>query len=86
MKLNKPNIVLLVQCKILTAKILNIIIDYEYNVRVSIITKYFKDVMEFDVDLSNYIYDNMEFIKKWKSHNEYQLFEPTNDKEGYLLI
>jgi hypothetical protein len=28
LKLNKPNIVLLVECKILAAKILNIIIDY----------------------------------------------------------
>lgn len=45
MTLNKPNIVLMVECKILAAQILNIIIDYEYNVRVSIITKYFKDVM-----------------------------------------
>lgn len=45
---------MLVQCKILAARILNIIIDYEYNVRVSIITKYFKDVMESNVDLSPY--------------------------------
>jgi len=74
LKLNKPNIVLLVECKILAAKILNIIIDYEYNVRVSIITKYFKDVMEFDVNLSNYVYDKMDFIKKWKSHIEYEQF------------
>lgn len=72
LKLNKPNIVLLVECKILAAKILNIIIDYEYNVRVSIITKYFKDVMEIDVDLSKYVYDKINFINKWKNHNEYQ--------------
>jgi hypothetical protein len=38
---------------------MNIIIDYEYNVRVSIITKYFKDVMEMDVDLSKYKFDKM---------------------------
>jgi len=43
--LNKPNIVLLVECKILAAEILSIIIDYEFNVRVSTITKHFKDVM-----------------------------------------
>ncbi len=57
--MNKPNIVLLVECKILAAQILNIIIDYEYNVRVSIITKYFKDVMENDVDLSKYKFDKV---------------------------
>ncbi len=85
LKLNKPNIVLLVECKILAAKILNIIIDYEFNVRVSIITKHFKDVMEVDVDLSDYSYDKKEFIEKWRMHNEYDLFVPTNKKEGYLL-
>jgi hypothetical protein len=57
-----------VECKILAAKILNIIIDYEYNVRVSLITKYFKDVMEFDVDLSKYLYDKIKFINKWRGH------------------
>jgi hypothetical protein len=33
LRLNKPNIVLLVQCKILAAQILDIIIDYEFNIR-----------------------------------------------------
>lgn len=69
LKLNKPNIVLLVECKILAAKILNIIVDYEYNVRVSIITKHFKDVMEVDTDLSAYTYNKKEFIDKWYLHN-----------------
>ncbi len=69
---------LLVECKILAAKILNIIIDYEYNVRVSMITKYFKDVMEIEVDLSNYPYDKMKFIKIWKNHVEYDQFAPSN--------
>jgi hypothetical protein len=54
-------------------------------VRVSIITKHFKDVMEVDVDLSNYIYDKKEFIEKWREHKEYELFAPSNKKEGYLL-
>lgn len=44
LRLNKSNITLLVQCKLLAAKILNIIIDYEFNIRVSMITKHFKDV------------------------------------------
>ena len=57
LKLNKPNIVLLVECKILAAQILNIMIDYEKNVRVSIMTKHFKDVMEVDIDLTQYTYD-----------------------------
>ena len=57
LKLNKPNIVLLVECKILAAQILNIMIDYEKNVRVSIMTKHFKDVMEVDIDLTKYTYD-----------------------------
>lgn len=42
--------------------------------------------MEVDVDLSNYIYDKKEFIEKWREHNEYDLFAPSNKKEGYLLI
>ncbi len=75
----------MVECKILAAEILNIIIDYEYNVRVSIITKYFKDVMENDVDLSKYKYDAVEFTKKWRSNQEFELIQPANDKEGYLL-
>ena len=61
----------MVECKILAAEILNIIIDYEYNVRVSIITKYFKDVMENDVDLSKYKYDAVEFTKKWRYNQEF---------------
>jgi len=68
LKLNKPNIVLLVECKILAARILNIIIDYEFNARVSLITKHFKDVMEVDTDLSKYTLDKIEFIKKWNKH------------------
>lgn len=32
------------------------------------ITKYFKDVMEIDVDLSKFNYDKMDFIKRWKNH------------------
>ncbi len=41
--------------------------------------------MEVDVDLSNYIYDKKEFIEKWREHKEYELFAPSNKKEGYLL-
>lgn len=51
----------------------------------SIITKHFKDVMEVDVDLSNYVYDKKEFIEKWRENDEYDLFAPQNKKEGYLL-
>ena len=76
----------MVECKVLAAKILNIIIDYEYNLRVSIITKYFKDVMDIDVNLSKYKYDKMEFIHKWKNHVEYKQFAPNNPKEGFLLV
>lgn len=57
LRLNKPNIVLLVQCKVLAAEILDIIIDYEFNIRVSSITSYFRKVQEQEVDLRNYPYD-----------------------------
>ena len=57
LKLNKPNIVLLVECKILAAKILNIIIDYEFNIRVSKITNHFKDVQQQEIDLEPYPYN-----------------------------
>lgn len=50
------------------------------------ITKYFKDVMEIDVDLSKYNYDKIKFINTWKNHKEYEEFAPINEKEGYLLI
>ncbi len=59
------------ECKILAAQILNIIIDYEYNVRVSTITKHFKDVMENDVDLSGFNYDAEQFRKKWENSQEF---------------
>ena len=61
LKLNKPNIVLLVECKILAAKIINIIIDYEFNIRVSIITKHFKDVQQQEYDLTDYPYEEEKF-------------------------
>ena len=68
LKLNKPNIVLLVECKILAAKILNIIIDYEFNIRVSIITKHFKDAQQQKIDMSLYPFDDWEFTQKWKKN------------------
>ena len=67
---------LLVECKILAARILDIIIDYEFNIRVSLITKHFKDVMEVDTDLSKYALDKIEFTKKWNKHQMYELFAP----------
>jgi hypothetical protein len=85
LRLNKSNIVLLVQCKILAAQILDIIIDYEFNIRVSSITNYFRKVQEQDVDLRNYPYDGFGFKKKWGHVKEYSLFAPENEKEGYLL-
>jgi hypothetical protein len=69
---------LLVECKILAAQILNIIIDYEFNVRVSTITKHFKDVMENDVDLSGFKYDAELFRKKWETNQEFEHIEPLN--------
>lgn len=66
----------MVQCKVLAAKILDIIIDYEFNIRVSSITKYFKDVQEQEVDLQNYPYKEYEFKKKWKEDKEYDIFRP----------
>jgi hypothetical protein len=53
---------------------------------VSIITKYFKDVMEMDVDLSKYEYNKKDFIELWNKHIEYDKFYPQNDKEGYILM
>ena len=67
LKLNKPNIVLLVECKILAAKILNIIIDYEFNIRVSKITNHFKDVQQQEIDLEPYPYNEWKFKEKWKN-------------------
>lgn len=42
--------------------------------------------MEFDVDLSKYLYDKIKFINKWRGHKQYTQFAPYNEKEGYLLI
>lgn len=52
--LNKPEINLLVKCKILAAEILDIIIDNETNIRVSEITKLFKDILQMNLDLSEF--------------------------------
>jgi len=34
--------------------------------------------MEYDVDLSKYKFDKVEFTKKWKDNQEYDLIEPLN--------
>ena len=52
--LSKPDINLLVRCKILAAEILDIILDNENNIRVSIITKLFKDILQMNLDLSEF--------------------------------
>lgn len=80
LRLNKPNIVLLVQCKILAAQILDIIIDYEFNIRVSSITSYFRKVQEQNLDLKNYPYDETKFKEKWKDNKEFHLFCPADEK------
>jgi hypothetical protein len=45
---------MLVKCKILAAEIFDIILDNENNIRVSEITKLFKDILQMNLDLSEF--------------------------------
>jgi hypothetical protein len=86
--LNKPEINMLVKCKILAAEIFDIILDNENNIRVSEITKLFKDILQMNLDLSEFDIteeSQAELDRKLRDYKEYHKFKPDNEKERNML-
>ena len=86
--LSKPDINLLVRCKILAAEILDLLLANENNIRVSIITKLFKDILQMNLDLSEFDIteeSQAELDRQLREYPEYHKFKPDNEKERNML-